>query len=111
MKSKSHSPEQIVSKLREGDRLQAKEGLSIAAAAKRVEVAEWTIYRLRKQYAGMSRDEAKRLKDLEKENARLKELLAEKELDNSMLKEAVRGKYRRPRGNDRPYGTSPGRFK
>jgi len=93
MKGKAHSPEQIVSKLREVDRLQAEEGLSIAAAAKRVEVAEWTIYRWRKQYAGMSRDEAKRLKDLEKENARLKKLLAEKELDNSILKEAVEGKY------------------
>lgn len=93
MKGKSHSPEQIVSKLREVDRLQAEEGLSIAAAAKRVEVAEWTIYRWRKQFGGMNRDEAKRLKDLEKENARLKKLLAEKELDNSILKEAVEGKY------------------
>ena len=93
MKGKSHSPEQIVTKLREVERLQAEEGLSVAAAAKRVEVTEWTIYRWRKQYGGMNRDDAKRLKGLEKENARLKKLLAEKELDNSILKEAVEGKY------------------
>ena len=93
MKGKSHSPEQIVTKLREVERLQAEEGLNVAAAAKRVEVAEWTVYRWRKQYGGMKRDEAKRLKNLEKENARLKKLLAEKELDNSVLKEAVSGKY------------------
>ena len=93
MKGKMHSPEQAVSKLREIERLQATEGLSVAAAAKRVEVAEWTVYRWRKQFGGMNRDDAKRLKDLEKENARLKRLLAEKELDNSILKEAVEGKY------------------
>ena len=93
IEGKSHSPEKTVSKLREVDRLQAEEGSSIAAAAKRVEVAEWTVYRWRKQYAGMSRDEAKRLKELEKENARLKRLLAEKELDNSILKEVVQGKF------------------
>ena len=93
MKGKSYSPEQIVTMLREVERLQAEEGLSVAAAAKRLEVAEWTIYRWRKQYGGMSRDDAKRLKNLEKENARLKKLLAEKEIDNSILKEAVEGKY------------------
>ena len=93
MKGKSHSPEQVVTKLREIERLQAEEGLSIAAAAKRVEVAEWTVYRWRKQFGGMNRDDAKRLKELEKENSRLKKLLAEKELDNSILKEAVAGKY------------------
>ncbi|MDF1521195.1 MAG: transposase [Trueperaceae bacterium] len=79
--------------MREIGRLQATEGLSVAAAAKRVEVAEWTVYRWRKQYGGMNRDDAKRLKELEKENARLKRLLAEKELDNSILEEAVEGKY------------------
>ena len=93
MKGKSHSPEQIVTKLREVERLQAEEGLNVATAAKRIGVAEWTIYRWRKQYSGMNRDDAKRLKNLEKENARLKKLLAEKELDNSILKEAVEGKY------------------
>jgi transposase-like protein len=93
LKGKSHSPEQIVTVLREVERLQAEEGLSVASAAKRLEGAEWTIYRWRKQYGGMSRDDAKRLKDLEKENARLKKLLAEMDIDNSILKEAVEGKY------------------
>ena len=93
MKGKAHSPEQIVSKLREVDRLQAEEGLSIAAAAKRVEVSEWTVYRWRKQYAGMSRDEAKRLKELEKENARLKRLVADQALDIDLLKEVNRGNF------------------
>jgi len=87
------SPEQAVSKLREIDRLQATEGLSVAAAAKRVEVAAWTVYRWRKQYGGMKRDDAKRLREREKVNARLKRLLAEKELDNGILKEAVEGRY------------------
>lgn len=93
MKGKSHSAEQIITKLREVERLQSEEGLNVAAAAKRAGVAEWTIYRWRKQYAGMSKDDAKRLKGLEKENARLKKLLAEKELDNSILREAATGKY------------------
>jgi transposase-like protein len=93
LKGKRHSPEQIVGLLREVDRLQAEEGLNVAAAAKRIGVAEFTVYRWRKQMGGMSKPDAKRLKDLEKENARLKRLLAEKELDNSILKEALEGKY------------------
>lgn len=93
MKGMSHSAEQVVTKLREIERLQAEEGLNVATAAKRVGVAEWTVCRWRRQYGGMKRDDAKRLKDLEKENVRLKRLLAEKELDNSILKEAVEGKY------------------
>lgn len=93
MKGKAHSPEQIVAKLREIEKLQAEEGVSVAVAAKRVGIAEWTYYRWRKQYSGMKRDDVKRLKELEKENARLKRLLADKELDNSILKEALEGKY------------------
>ncbi len=71
MKGKMHSPAQAVAKLREIDCVQATEGLSVVAAAKRVEVAEWTVYHWRKQTGGMNRDDAKRLKELEKENARL----------------------------------------
>ena len=93
MKGKLHSPEQAVSKLREIDRLQATEGLSVAAAAKRVEVAEWTVYRWRKQYGGMNRDDAKRLKELETENGRLKRLLADALLENEVTKEALRKKW------------------
>ncbi len=92
MKGKSHTPEQIVMKLREADRLLAS-GLSVAEAVKQLEIAEWTYYRWRKKCAGMDMSDAKRLKELEKENARLKRLLAEKDLDNSILKEALEGNY------------------
>jgi len=92
MKGKSHTPEQIVMKLREADKLLAS-GMSVAEAVKQLEVSEWTYYRWRKKYAGMDKSDAKRLKELEKENGRLKRLLAEKELDNSILKEALEGNY------------------
>ena len=64
--------------------------MNVAAAAKRIGVAEFTVYRWRKQMGGMSKPDAKRLTDLEKENAMLKRLLAEKEFDNSILEEAPR---------------------
>ena len=73
--------------------MQVEEGLNVAAAAKRIGVAQLTVYRWRKQMGGMSKPDAKRLRDLEKKNARLHRLLAEKELDNSILKEAPLGKY------------------
>ena len=92
MKGKSHTPEQIVMKLREADKLLAS-GMSVAEAVKQLEIAEWTYYRWRKKYAGMGKSDAKRLKELEKENARLKRLLAEKDLDNSILKEALEGNF------------------
>ena len=92
MKGKSHTPEQIVMKLREADKLLAS-GMSVAEAVKQLEIAEWTYYRWRKKYAGMGKGDAKRLKELEKENARLKRLLAEKDLDNSILKEALEGNF------------------
>ena len=89
---KSHRAEQIVLVLRKIESAQA-QGKTVAIACKEAGVSEWTFYRWRKQYGGMNKDEAKRLKELEKENARLKRLLAEKELDNSILKEALEGKY------------------
>ena len=92
MKGKSHTPEQIVMKLREADKLLAS-GMSVAEAVKQLEIAEWTYYRWRKKYGGMGKSDAKRLKELEKENARLKRLLAEKDLDNSILKEALEGNF------------------
>ena len=88
MKGSTHTPEQIVMKLREADKLLAS-GKSVAEAVKQLEIAEWTYYRWRRKYAGMDKSDAKRLKELGKENARLKRLLAEKELDNSILKEAL----------------------
>ncbi len=92
MKKKNHTPEQIITKLRKVEVLTA-EGATVAEAVKQIEVSEQTYYRWKKQYGQMDRNQAKRLKELEKENARLKKLLAEKSLDIDILKEALSGKY------------------
>ena len=85
---KRHSPEQIVQKLREADAL-LNAGQTIAQVLQRLGVSEATFHRWRNQYGGMKAEEAKRLKELEAENARLKKLLAESELDKAILKEAM----------------------
>ncbi len=92
MKRHRHTPEQIVRKLREGDRL-LNEGKDIAEVLRHLEIAESTWNRWRAQYGGMKADEAKRLRQLETENARLKKLLAEAELDKAMLKELAEGNF------------------
>ena len=92
MKRRRHSPEQIIRKLAEGDKLLA-EGKSIDEVARHLEITESTWHRWRHQYGGMKANDAKRLKELEKENARLKKLLAEAELDKSMLKELAEGNF------------------
>ena len=92
MKKKHHTPEEIITKLRKVEALTA-EGATVAEAAKKVGVSEQSIYRWKNQYGGMDKSEVKRLKELEKENARLKKLLAEKDLDLDILKEALSGKY------------------
>lgn len=89
-RSKRHSPEQIVKKLRDGE-VMLSNGKSLEEVLRVLEVSEATFNRWRNQYGGMKAEEAKRLKDLEGENARLKHLLAEAELDKAMLKEALRG--------------------
>ena len=89
-RNKRHSPEQIVKKLRDAE-VMLNNGKSMEEALKVMEVSEATFNRWRNQYGGMKSEEAKRLKDLEGENARLKRLLAEAELDKAMLKEALRG--------------------
>lgn len=86
-----HSPEQIINKLRQVEALTA-QGATIAEAARQIQVAEQTYYRWKKRYGGMDQSQAKRLKHLEQENARLKKLLAEKDLDNDILREALQGK-------------------
>jgi putative transposase len=89
---KRHSPEQIVRKLRQAEaRLVA--GASIPQAARELGISEATFHRWRNQYGGMSTSEAKRLKELEKENARLKKLVAEQALDIDILKEVSRGNF------------------
>ena len=92
MKKSRRSPEQIIEILRQIEAGKAA-GKPVAQLCKEAGIGEWTYYRWRKQYQGMSKPDAKRLKELERENARLKKLLAEKELDNSILKEALEGNY------------------
>ena len=87
-----HSPEQIIRKLREADRLLG-EGQEVAAVAKQLEVSEPTLHRWRVQYGGLKADDAKRLKELERENARLKRIVADQLLENQALKEVARGNF------------------
>jgi putative transposase len=92
MKGKRHMPEQIIRKLREADRLLA-EGKSMAEICQRLEISEQTYYRWRNQFGGMKADEAKRLKELEKENVQLKKLVADLMLDKRILEVALKGKW------------------
>jgi putative transposase len=82
------SAEQIVNKLRQAEVLLA-QGQTVAQASKALGITEQTYYRWRKEYGGVKTDQARRLKDLERENARLKKLLAEAELDKAILREAA----------------------
>ena len=91
-KRKRHTPEQVVRKLTEADRLLA-QGADTAEVARQLGVSEQTYFRWRNQFGGLKAEDAKRLKELEKENARLKKLLAEKELDIDLLKEVNRGNF------------------
>ncbi len=92
MKRHRHTPEQIVRKLREGERL-LNDGKDLTEVVRHLGIAESTWNRWRNQYGGMKADEAKRLRQLESENARLKKLLAEAELDKAMLKELAEGNF------------------
>ncbi len=87
-----HTPEQIVRKLREADRMLG-EGAQIADVARHLEVTEATYHRWRNQYGGMKADDAKRLRELERENTRLKRLVADKELEIDALREISRGNW------------------
>ena len=90
MSKKRFTAEQIIPKLHEAEVDQAK-GRTVAQACKKIGVTEQTYYRWRKEYGGLRMDQAKRFKELEKENTRLKKLLAEAELDKAILKEAASG--------------------
>jgi putative transposase len=89
---KRHGPEQIVRKLRDADAM-LNAGKTLGEVVQSLEVSEQTYYRWRQQYGGMKADEAKRLKELEQENGRLKKLVADLSLDNQMLKEIARGNF------------------
>ena len=92
VKAKRHTPNQVIRKLREAERMLG-EGKSTAEVAKALEVSENTFHRWRNQYGGMKADDAKRLKELEKENGQLKRLVADKELEILALKEISRGNF------------------
>jgi transposase-like protein len=92
MVKKSHSPEQIINKLREAEIL-LNQGATVGEVCRKIGVTEQTYYRWRKEYGGMRVEHARRLKALEKENARLKKLVADVSLDNAILKEAVGGNF------------------
>ena len=86
MGKRNYQPEEIVSQLRDVEILRGK-GKSIETACRELEISEAVYYRWKKQYAGVDVNQAKRMKQLEKENARLKKLLAETMLDNQILKD------------------------
>jgi len=92
MARRRHTPEQIIRKLREADRLLG-EGAEIADVARHLEVSEATYQRWRNQFGGMKADDAKRLKELERENSRLKRIVADKELEIDALREVSRGNF------------------
>ena len=90
MVRKNFSPEQIINKLREAQ-IHINQGISISEASRKIGVTEQTYYRWRKEYGGLRIEQAKKLKSLEKENARLKKLVADLSLDKAILKEAAEG--------------------
>jgi putative transposase len=92
MSRRRHTPEQVVRKLREADRLLG-EGIELPEVIKQLEVSEQTFYRWRNQFGGMKADDVKRLKELEAENARLKRIVADQVLENQALREVSRGNW------------------
>jgi putative transposase len=90
MVRKTYTPEQIINKLREAEIL-VSQGTTLAIALKKIGVSDCTYYRWRKEFGGMRVDQAKRLKELEQENARLRRLVADLSLDKAILAEAARG--------------------
>ncbi len=92
MGRRRHTAEQVICKLRETE-VELAKGKTVAEVCRKLAITEQTYYRWRKEYGGLRLDQAKRLKELEKENGRLKRLLAEQTLDNAILKEAASGNF------------------
>jgi transposase-like protein len=92
MPRKRHTPEQIIRKLREAE-VELAKGLTTVDVVRKLGTTEQTYYRWRKEYGGLRMDQTKRLKEFEKENSRLKKLLAEESLDNAILREAASGNF------------------
>jgi putative transposase len=92
MSRKKYTAEQIIAKLHEAEVLQS-QGKSVGETVRQLGVSDMTYYKWRKEYGGLRVDQAKRLKELEQENQRLRKVVAEQTIDISILKEAVRGNY------------------
>jgi len=92
MKGKKHTPEQIIRKLRRAETRMA-EGATVGEVCRELEVSEATYHRWNRRYGAMNEDQLKRLKALEKENTRLKKIVAEQAVDISVLKEAAEGNF------------------
>lgn len=89
---RKHTPEQVVRKLQDADRLLT-QGTDVAGVCRELGVSEQTYYRWRNQFGGLKAEDARRLKDLERENSTLKRLLADAELEKAALKEIARGNF------------------
>ena len=92
MARRRHTAEQIIHKLREAE-VALGQGKNVKLVCKQLEITEQTYYRWRKEYGGLRLDQAKRLRELERENTRLKRLVADQALDNSILREAASGNF------------------
>ena len=92
MVRKTYAPEQIINKLREAE-IHINQGIPIAEVSRKIGITEQTYYRWRREYGGLRIEQAKKLKNLEKENTRLKKLVADLSLDNAILKEAAEGNF------------------
>ncbi len=92
MVRKGFTAEQIINKLREAE-IHINQGISIAEASRKIGVTQQTCYRWRREYGALRMEQARKLKNLEKENARLKKLVADLSLDNAILKEAAEGNF------------------
>ena len=92
MKRRRHTPEQVIRKLREADRMLA-EGRTIGEVCRQLEVSEATYHRWQRQFGGMKADDAKRLRELERENVRLKRIVADQALEAQALREVAKGNW------------------
>ncbi len=92
MAKKGYTPEQIINKLREAE-IHINQGISIAEASRKIGITQQTYYRWRREYGGLRIEQARKFKNLEKENARLKKLVVDLSLDNAILKEAAEGNF------------------
>lgn len=92
MARKKHGPEQVIRMLREAE-VELAQGAAVGAVCKKLGITPNTYYRWRKEYGGLKVDQAKRLKDLERENTRLKRIVADQQLDMAILREAAQGNF------------------